>query len=57
MAEGETQGIDAIAPEGMTLPIQPAGFMALQLKPAESMASTQDNGFDIRAGAAMATVR
>ncbi len=57
MAEGETQGIDAIAPAGVTLPIQPAGCMAVQLTPAESTASTQDNGFDIRAGAAMAEVR
>lgn len=57
LADHETQELNAVAPAGQGMPIDPAGFVPLQLNLANTVASTQDIVIDIRRGAAMVTVR
>ena len=57
VAEHETQVPDAITPANESMPIQPAGFVPLQLNLADTAASTPDIVIDIRRGSAMVTVR
>ena len=57
VAEHETQAPDAITPANESMPIQPAGFVPLQLNLADTAASTPDIVIDIRRGSAMVTVR
>ena len=57
VADHETQEPDAVTPAGKTMPIQPAGFVSLQLNLPDTAASTPDIVIEIRRGAAMVTVR
>jgi transposase len=57
VAEHQTREADAAAPAGKTMPIQPAGFVPLQLNLPDTAASTPDIVIDVRRGAAMVTVR
>ena len=57
VADHETQAPDAITPANESMPIQPAGFVPLQLNLADTEASTPDIVIDIRRGSAMVTVR
>ena len=57
VADHETQEPDADTPASKLMPMQPAGFVPLQLNLADTVASTQDIVIDIRRGAAVVTVR
>lgn len=57
VTDHQTQDLNAIAPAGKSMPIDPAEFVPLQLNPTDTAASTQDIVIDIRRGAAMVTVR
>jgi transposase len=57
VAEHETQEPDADTPAGKSMPMQPAGFVPLQLNLPDTSASTPDIVIEIRRGAAMVTVR
>jgi transposase-like protein len=53
----ESQHPDAATPAGTGMPMQPAGFVPLQLNLPDTAASTPDIVIDVRRGAAMVTVR
>jgi transposase len=57
VADHETQGPDADTPAEKAMPMQPAGFVPLQLNLPDAVASTPDIVIDIRRGAALVTVR
>lgn len=57
VADHETQEPDADIPAGKAMPIQPVGFVPLQLNVPDTAASTSDIVIDVRRGAAMVTVR
>jgi transposase len=57
VADHEPQEPDADTSAGKTMPMQPAGFVPLQLNLPDAAASTPDIVIEIRRGAAMITVR
>jgi transposase len=57
VADHETQAADAVTPDSKTMPMQPAGFVPLQLNLADKATSTPDIVIEIRRGAAMVTLR
>lgn len=57
VSDHETQAPDAVTPASKTMPVQPAGFVPLQLNLPDTAASTPDIVIEIRRGAAMVTVR
>jgi transposase len=57
IADHETQGPDADTQAGKPMPMQPVGFVPLQLNLPDAVASTPDIVIEIRRGAAMVTAR